>query len=90
MAWSTGQNGSSILLRVHVVDLTDFCRWLNVTNSVMHIYFMIKPRAIKLLLINQQTTEETGFDEESAFCIQLFCIDEKYEMRSVRKNAKLF
>jgi len=23
------------------------------------------------------------FEEESAFCIQLFCIDEKYEMRLV-------
>lgn len=26
---------------------------------------------------------ETGVDEASAFCIQLFCIDEKYEMRSL-------
>ena len=50
---------------------------------------MIKSKAIKLLLINQQTTEETTFDEESAFCIQLFCIDEKYEMRSVRKHVIL-
>jgi len=30
-----------------------------------------------------KATKETTFEEESAFCIQLFCIDEKYEMRSI-------
>ncbi|KAL9958773.1 hypothetical protein ACROYT_G035833 [Oculina patagonica] len=30
-----------------------------------------------------KSTKEATIEQESAFCIQLFCIDEKYEMRSI-------